>query len=116
MTAEEKRIAHLQLALMRSTDRADRHRLLNSLSRAEEEAYPAFINRTRSDENPEFGQLRFGMYNGALGLTTHSSNTYGKSAVLSGILVTRERASSSTSPAGRKLRRPLDSHLEGYRE
>lgn len=48
ITPAEKRIAQLQLALMRSRSRVERHRLLSSLERAEEEAYPALVANLRA--------------------------------------------------------------------
>jgi CHAT domain-containing protein/tetratricopeptide (TPR) repeat protein len=50
LTQGEKRVAHLQLALMRSNNRVERRHLLQSLVRAEEEAYPAFISQARLSE------------------------------------------------------------------
>ena len=50
LTAGEKQVAHLQLALMRSNNRVERRQLLQSLVRAEEEAYPAFISQARLSE------------------------------------------------------------------
>jgi CHAT domain-containing protein len=43
LTEPEKRIARLQLQLMRSRDKAERRRLLSALERSEEEVYPALV-------------------------------------------------------------------------
>ena len=48
ITPGEKKIAELQLALMRSHNRLERRRLLGSLERAEEEAYPALVANLRA--------------------------------------------------------------------
>jgi tetratricopeptide (TPR) repeat protein len=43
LTEPEKRIARLQLQLMRSRDKAERRRLLSALERSEEEVFPALV-------------------------------------------------------------------------
>jgi tetratricopeptide (TPR) repeat protein len=43
LTGPEKRIAQLQLQLMRSRDKADRQRLLSALERSEEEVFPGLV-------------------------------------------------------------------------
>ena len=112
MTAGEKRIAHLQLALMRSTDRVDRLRILNSLARAEEEAYPAFISRTRSDENPEARPVALRDIQRSLGANDTFLEYLMANPQSYCILVTRERAAIFDLPSRTEIERTVDSHLK----
>ncbi len=112
MTAEEKRIAHLQLALMRSTDRVDRLRMLNSLARAEEEAYPAFISRTRSDQNPEIRPVALRDVQRSLGANDTFLEYLLANPQSYCILVTRERAVIFDLPSRTEIEKTVDSHLK----
>jgi tetratricopeptide (TPR) repeat protein len=112
MTVEEKRLAHLQLALMRSTNRADRLRLLNSLARAEEEAYPAFIRRARSDQSPATRPVALRDVQRGLG----ANDTFLEYLVANPqsycILITRERAAIFDLPSKTEIEKAVDFHLK----
>ena len=105
MTAGEKRIAHLQLALMRSTNRVDRLRLLDSLLRAEEGAYPAFISLTKSNENPTIRPFALRDLQRNLGPTMHSWNTCWQTRIRTVSLSRVPVRSLSISPARQRLKR-----------
>ena len=112
MTAEEKRIAQLQLALMRSASRVDRLRILNSLARAEEEAYPAFITRTRSDANPEIRPVALRDVQLSLGANDTFLEYFIANPQSYCILVTREHAVIFDLPSRTEIEKAVDSHLK----
>jgi CHAT domain-containing protein len=112
LTAGEKRLAHLQLALMRSNSRAERRQLLESLLRAEEEAYPAFISQATLSQarqgvsaNLRDVQRSLGGDDVLLEYLLASPKSYC-------IVVTRDRAAIFDLPSEADIDKAVDAHLK----
>jgi len=112
MTAEEKRIAQLQLALMRSASRVDRLRILNSLASAEEEAYPAFITKARTDQNQVTRPVPLRDLQRSLGTNDTFLEYFIANPQSYCILVTREHAVIFDLPSRTEIEKAVDSHLK----
>ena len=112
LTAGEKRVAHLQLALMRSNNRTERRQLLESLIRAEEEAYPAFISQVRLSQAKAgvFATLRdvqrsLSADDALLEYLVASPQSYC-------IVVTRDESAIFSLPSEADIQKAVDVHLK----
>jgi tetratricopeptide (TPR) repeat protein len=110
-TPGEKRIAHLQLALMNSTNRGDRTRLLAALASAEEEAYPSFVDRSASTRRVGDTPIALRSLQQSLSGTDMLLEYYLANPLSYCILVTRSTAHICELPSKDQIERLVDNHL-----
>jgi tetratricopeptide (TPR) repeat protein len=111
LTEPEKRIARLQLQLMRSRDKAERRRLLSALERSEEEVYPALVARDdRSSAKPSQPVTLAGLQRDLP--TGHAVLEYLLAEPRSYCLfVTRDRSAIIEIPGKAEISKGVDAHL-----
>jgi tetratricopeptide (TPR) repeat protein len=112
LTSGEKRVAHLQLALMRASSRVERRQLLVSLIRAEEEAYPAFISQSRLGETRQNGSPTLADVQRTLSADDALLEYLVASPQSYCIVVTHDHAAIFNLPSEADIEKAVDSHLK----
>jgi tetratricopeptide (TPR) repeat protein len=114
LTPNEKRVSQLQLALLRTTAKAERQRLLSSLERSEEELFPALVS-ARGGAAPtapvELATLRSNLPPGHVLLEYQLAEPWSYC-----IVITRDRACVKQIPGTVELTRTVEKHLKAIEQ
>jgi tetratricopeptide (TPR) repeat protein len=116
LTPNEKRVSQLQLALLRTTAKAERQRLLSSLERSEEELFPALVSpRGRGGATPTepvaLATLRSILPPGHVLVEYQLAEPWSHCLV-----ITRDRAYSKQIPGVVELTRAVEKHLKAIEQ
>jgi tetratricopeptide (TPR) repeat protein len=114
LTPNEKRVSQLQLALLRTTAKAERQRLLSSLERSEEELFPALVS-PRGGATPtepvDIATLRNNLPPGHVLVEYQLAEPWSHCLV-----ITRDRAYAKQIPGAAELTRTVEKHLKAIEQ